>query len=184
MAKFLLRGLTPGKKYKMIIEADNNYFTADSFPAIDFIVPQAPVRANTKSLDVSDVVNKTTLERTVTIKIPEDVTSNLIWNESVRDVVYILYRTAANKNKALSAERKYIRTQTVFDFLTVPDIPNWTMGQPRVTTWKLPNKEYYSFQFIIARYIKDENGAWATKFWLQGNKLNNVLSKQASWWNK
>jgi hypothetical protein len=186
MAKIALEKLVPGKKYRMVIEAQVPDGLVRANTSIEFTVPKAPPLAKRTKLKIdkttynAKVAGKTVKKPKLLITIPEDITSNLIWNDSVRDIVYVVYRSAVDKKRANVAPRKYLNGDT-FAIGTVPTIPSWTTGQIKTFGIKVKDTNYYSFQFVIARYIKDADGNWSNKFWLQGNKLNDILSQQAVW---
>lgn len=187
MAKISIKGLVPGKRYRMVIEPKfSDETTTDGNASVVFTVPKAPPLAKKTRLKIdkttynAKVGGKTVKRPKLLISIPEDIIDNLIWNDSVRDIVYVVYRRGDDKSKANIATRRYLNGEP-FVIGTVPDIPAWTSGQVRTFGIKVADTNYYSFQFVIARYIKDSSGSWTTKFWLQGNKLNDILSQQSVW---
>lgn len=191
MGKIALDRLVPGKKYRMVIEAEFQDGNIDASPAIEFTVPKAPPLAKRTKLKIDKTTYnaktpppnvKTVKKPKLLLTIPEDITSNLIWNDTVRDIVYIVYRQGADKSKTNVASRKYLNGDS-FALGTIPTIPSWTNGQIKTFGIKVKDTNYYSFQFVIARYIKGELPDWsdANKFWLQGNKINDILSQQAVW---
>lgn len=186
MPKIGLNGLIPGAKYRMIIEPEFIDGTTASASSIEFTVPKAPPHAKNTKLKINrttydaKVGTKTVKRPKLLISIPEDIMNGLIWNDTVRDIVYIVYRQGTDRSKANVAARKYLNGDS-FNFSTIPTIPTWTSGQIRTFGIKVKDTNYYSFQFIIARYIKDSSGNWTTKFWLQGSKLNDILSQQSVW---
>ena len=187
MAKISLSGLVPGKKYKIIIEADTGDYLIDAFQAIDFVVPKAPPHAKTSKLKIkkgnylAQQGGKTVKKPQLSLTIPQDIISNLIFKEDVRDIVHIVYRSAANQSN-ITGIRKYLNG-TTFNISSPKAIVTsgaWAKGHPKSFTIKIKGTNYYSFQFVIARYIKDSNGTW-NGFWLQGNTLKDIISQQAEW---
>lgn len=186
MGKIALDRLVPGKKYRMVIEGEFQDGNINASPAIEFTVPKAPPLAKRTKLKIdkttynAKIGGKTVKKPKLLITIPEDITSNLIWNDTVRDIAYVIYRQGADKSKTNVAPIKYLNGN-LFAIGTVPDIPSWTNGQVKTFGIKVKDTNYYSFQFVIARYIKDSSGNWSTKFWLQGNRLNDIVSQQSVW---
>lgn len=192
MAKISLKNISPGKKYKMIIKAKTSTGDTYSFPAIDFVVPEACVAARSaKGLSIQKVYNP----RRLLIAIPEQIMQNLIWKDDVRDVVHIVYRTAGTREDALDNSRFYLIktteaisvsspiTMTSINSSNKTDFTNsiWSSGHPRVFQIKLNTKNFYSFQYAVARYTKNSDGTWTGK-WLQSSKkLWKILSPQTVW---
>lgn len=189
MANFSFKGLTPGKKYRMVIEANTVDGLVQVPRSIEFTTPEACSHASNYSLqvkkstfqvknDAGKMVTKTRLY----FKIPKDIMSNIVWKDDVRDVVWIVYRVADTKDD-LTSDRKYLVGNGTVSF-TVPTMDDtafnaapWTDGHPAVFSKNINPTKYFTFQFVVARYVKTEstwNGYWLHK----GNKLEKILSKQ------
>ena len=193
MAKFGIRNLVPGKKYKMVIEAKGVESNMDSFSAIDVVIPQAPRHASKYKLTMkqgSYKVKPTGSTKFVkkpqlTLIIPDDIYNNLMWTDTVRDAVHIVYRTAATRKNAKGKIQKYLDNNAVeLSRSSVPDIKTtgvWEKAHPKASTIKVKDNNFYSFQFVIARYIKDSSGNWSNKFWLQGYTESQILSQEVVW---
>lgn len=283
MAKIDIKGLIPGKKYRMVIEANTDSYTVDNLPSIEFVVPKAPTHAKNYKLKVQqgtydykkDATSKVVKKPKLTLTIPSEVYDDLIWKDDVRDIVYILYRTAANKKIALRQNRKTLATgflmaqsdisvpyftptkievsgtspktvtitvpshylladnyiyidgitnsgisalngtkqkitaitSTTVTFTTTASITNsvgpthyatglgtlgewsiyrplWLTSHPKSYTIKVKDTNYYSFEFVIARYVKDSYGNWSNGVWLQGTPgagFKNIISKETPW---
>lgn len=63
MAEINFRNLIPGKRYKIVIKPSTVFGTIDSFPSIDFIVPEAPPRARNYRLTANTVVSVKVLKK-------------------------------------------------------------------------------------------------------------------------
>lgn len=195
MSKISIKGLKPGKKYKMVISAETDIGDIQSFPSIDFIVPDAPVAASVEKLSIKEesyqitdnITKKTITKKRLLIYIPNNIISNLIWKDTVRDVVHIVYRTANTKDLALDKSRQYlIGAATV-----AGDVPKtmtfsentWTYGHPKIFKFNdVSSSKYYSFQFMIARYIKNTDGTW-TGAWIQPfqSDIDKMCSQAVKW---
>lgn len=193
MAKFGIRNLVPGKKYKMVIQANGVESNMDSFSAVDIVIPPAPRHASKYKLKIVQGSyrikpagsTKFVKKPKLTLTIPDDIYNNLMWTDTVRDAVHIVYRTAANKKNTKGKIEKYLDNNSVnFQYSSVPALKTtgvWADFHPKATSIKVKDNNYYSFQFVIARYIKDSSGNWSNKFWLQGNTEYEILSQEAVW---
>lgn len=126
------------------------------------------------------------------IRTPKAILNNLVWNDTVRDVVHIVYRKAKKKSN-ISGKRRYLLfkdgdvnliidgndpIQIGENGFTWDDFPK---GMPPVTSKQINDELYYSFEFIIARYIKKEDGTWKG-YWIERNTpFAKRLSKPRGW---
>lgn len=103
---------------------------------------------------------------TVRLRIPKAIHQNLMWNDTVRDFVHIVYRSA-NTKAAIGGKRKYLVTDTDIDRNTpIQDQTSngnlifninsgYPDGFPPVFVKEIKDKKYYQFEFIVVRYIKN-----------------------------
>lgn len=99
------------------------------------------------------------------IRIPKIIMENLVWNDTVRDVVHIIYRKAKNKAN-ISGKRRYVFYKDGdLDLIVDPlkpiqdgsngfNLEDFTDGMPPVFKKEINDEKYYSFEFIVARYIR------------------------------
>lgn len=189
MSKLDIKKLEAGKRYRLVIEAETNMGKITNLPSIEFTVPEAAPLAKSNKLSIQKVtvtVAKATKNK-LYLTIPENIISNLIWKDDVRDVVHIVYRSAEDSD-SLPSTLKYLLNDTTVSFGTVPTVDftlsTWTSGHPNTFTKLLATTDtnYYSFQFVIARYIKDSSGTWSKKYWLNpGKSLKQIISQQTGW---
>jgi hypothetical protein len=287
MSKVYLKDLKPGKKYKLVVEVDTEFDTINSYPAIEFTVPNAPPASKVNNLLVtqeiknisgqdrtivnsgsvkyrprgdmkremkvvgttphglekgdivdisgtianynatgvsvlavyvdrnsfeynddgttgissSDTWSSTDTDATIVekngtakpkqitevqIRIPDAVINNLIWNDTVRDFVHIVFRSGDDKTD-ISGPRYYINSSGT-ELTSTPryiDLDGYASGMPKISTKQISDKKYYEFQYIIARYIL-VGSSWSTtehvsKQWLEPGPNKNRLSNAVSW---
>jgi hypothetical protein len=130
----------------------------------------------------------------VRIRIPKPIFQNLMWNDTVRDFVHIVYRKG-NSKKTITGSRKYLLTDTdvsrdtpIQDGISGFDIDNTTYpnGHPPVFVKEIRDKKFYQFEFIVARYTRTQNTdgsytAWSGSWIEQNTPFNKKLSKPAGW---
>lgn len=188
MANFSFRGLIPGKRYRMVIEAVTVDGNIQMPKSIEFTVPEACPHARNYALEVKKTTfqiknssGKMEKKTRLFFKIPKPILNNLVWKDDVKDVVWIVYRVANNKD-AITEQRKYLVGNGNVSIATVPSAPDftsdsWKNGHPAVFFKNINPSKYFTFQFAVVRYIK--TGATWNGYWLHGNnKLENVLSRQ------
>lgn len=184
MANIKIQGLEPGKKYRMVIEAETANGTVTSLPSVAFSVPKAPDMPSTPP--AVKITKKTTpREKTVklSIKIPPTILKSLMWTDTVRDVAHIVYRSADN-SKDISGARKYVLTDATLGntprAMTFSSGTVWYNIHPGACTIKALKGKKYSFQIVIARYIK--SGDTWTGTWLNSKApIEDRLSPEAIW---
>lgn len=128
------------------------------------------------------------------IRIPKSIHENLMWSETVRDFVHIVYRTGKSK-ATVHGKRKYLITDTDID-RTAPiqdgsstfdiDDATYPNGHPPVFVKEIRDKKYYQFEFIVARYIRYQNSdgsytSWTGSWIEQTGSFNNKLSRPSGW---
>lgn len=128
------------------------------------------------------------------IRIPKSVHENLMWSETVRDFVHIVYRTGKSK-ATVHGKRKYLITDTDID-RTAPiqdgssgfdiDDATYPNGHPPVFVKEIRDKKYYQFEFIVARYVRYQNSDgsytnWTGSWIEQTGSFNNKLSRPSGW---
>jgi hypothetical protein len=189
MANLSLRNLIPGKKYRMVIEADTADGNIKMPYSVEFTVPEACPHARNFALQIKKTTFqvKNTNGKMVTktrlyFKIPPQIMKNLIWKSDVKDVVWIVYRSADSKEN-LTSDRKYLVGNGTFSFGTIPtfnpSVAPWTGSHPAVFYKNIDPKNYLTFQFVVARYV-NINGSWQG-YWLHnGRNSDEVLSRQVA----
>lgn len=111
------------------------------------------------------------------IKIPDIVINNLLWNDTVRDFVHVVYRSAVDKED-ISGDKIYVTGgETLTGTPKSLDLDLYPNGMPKIVTKRINDTKYYEFQYIIARYIK-VSGTW-TGYWLEPGRNKNRLSNPA-----
>jgi hypothetical protein len=141
----------------------------------------------TSSLTEKNGTAKTKKVTLAVIKIPDAVINNLIWNDTVRDFVHVVFRSALDKDD-LSGARYYVNssgeelTSTPRDMNTDPDLSSafYDYGMPKIVKKKITDAKYYEFQYITARYIKNAAGEWEGQ-WLEPGPNKNRLSSPVRW---
>jgi hypothetical protein len=141
----------------------------------------------TSSLTEKNGTAKTKKVTLAVIKIPDAVINNLIWNDTVRDFVHVVFRSALDKDD-LSGARYYVNssgeelTSTPRDMNTDPDLSSafYDYGMPKIVKKKITDAKYYEFQYITARYIKNSAGEWEGQ-WLEPGLNKNRLSSPVKW---
>ena len=189
MADFIFKGLIPGKKYRMVIEAATADGDIQMPHSIEFKVPEAIDHAKNFALDIKKVTTNTKnssgkmVARTrLLFKIPKAIMSNLVWKTDVKDVVWIVYKSSSRREN-MTSTMKYLAGDGNVSF-TVPAAPDftsstWASGHPAVFYKNIDTSKYYSFQFIVARYTY-QNATWTGKWLNGGSKLEDILSKQVT----
>lgn len=189
MSKIDLKKLEAGKRYRLVIEADTNMNPITNLPSIEFVVPEAAPLAKSIKPAIQKV-SYTSAGKTKSrlwITIPESVMSNLIWKDDVRDVVHVVYRSAAD-SESLPSTVKYLSNDASVSFSTVPSPPSFSTGSfqyghPNAFSKNVEDNLFYSFQFVIARYV-NTSADWTTynKYWLNpGKNIKDILSQQSTW---
>lgn len=191
MSKLDIKKLEAGKRYRMVIEAETNMGDITNLPSIEFIVPEAAplARSNKLSIQKVSITENKVAKNKLFLTIPENIISNLIWKNDVRDIVHIIYRSGVD-SESLTSSVKYLIGDGSVSYGTVPsvtfndsDTSNiWRNGHPNTFTKLLlgTDKKYYSFQFVVARYV-NISGSW-TGYWLHpGKSLKQIISQQSGW---
>lgn len=131
---------------------------------------------------------------TVRLRIPKAIHQNLMWNDTVRDFVHIVYRTGKSK-ATVHGKRKYLIGDTEIDRNTPIqdgsggfdiDDATYPNGHPPVFTKEIKDAKYYQFEFIIARYVRYKNAdgsytSWTGSWIEKEGPFNNKLSRPAGW---
>jgi hypothetical protein len=187
----------PGKKYKIVIDAVTMDGKKVVGRAIDFDSPKAPPLAKNFSLKLQRIVPDrkvgTVVQKWVRLSIPENVIKNIIWTDTVRDVVHVVFRESLDANQ-FNNEYSYLLPAEDVSWTADADISvklsrpkrmkftssAWNNGHPRIFNKRVFPARKYAFHFVIARYVKVGND-WSG-FWL-GNPDNTIdlLSEQVSW---
>jgi hypothetical protein len=181
MANFSIKGLIPGKKYRMVIQANTVDGNIDMPRSVEFTVPKAPAHAREFAMD-STIVKKTTkteVKAQCTLKIPPKVLNNLVWEEDVRDIVIPVFRYSTTKNMSTSDLKSFINSSTIV-FGSVPSAPAYISATKHPAVFKrtfLRNKGFFSFRFLLVRYVKVDS-VWVGYWLSSGNTLQAILSKE------
>lgn len=190
MSKLDIKKLEAGKRYRMVIEAETNMGSITNLPSIEFVVPEAAplARSNKLSIQKISITEGKVAKNKIFLTIPENIISNLVWKDDVRDVVHIVYRSGTDSDN-LTSSLKYLVDDTSVSFTTVPTVnfslTTWANGHPNTfaKTLAATDTKYYSFQFVVARYI-DSSGGWTSPaaYWLHpGKSLKQIISQQSGW---
>lgn len=185
MANFSINNLTPGKKYRMVIEAVTAEGTLEIPKSVEFTVPEAcphaknyALQVQKKTYQVKNDAGKMVTKTRLYFKIPPAIMKNIIWKDDVRDVVWIVFRVADTKADLTSTRTYLIGNGELSNTVPTPDFASdpWLNGHPAVFYKNINPTRYFTFQFIVARYIYD--GTNWNGYWLHGNKVDNAISKQ------
>lgn len=195
MPKFSYENLVPGSKYKLIIVPETSYGVLDVFPAIEFVVPTAPLDAKLYAPTVKkinakpQVAGKTKLR----VSLPTDLMKQLSWSDTVRDIAHLVYVSGVNQNNIKSDYRYVVFGDTLSSTespitMTATGVEKtsfehamWESGHPKVYHIWAKNNKYYKFQFVIARYILQDDGSWSGDWIKPNSKLKNRISDYADW---
>lgn len=173
----------------MIISAETVDGTVNLPRSVEFTVPEACPHARNYALQIKKTTfqvkntnNKMVTKTRLYFKIPPAIMNNLVWKQDVKDVVWIVYRDSDNK-EGLGNTRKYLIGNGDVSFSSLPAFnPSsapWTNGHPAVFFKNINPARYFTFQFIVARYVLID-GTWQG-YWLHsGNKLDKIISRQVT----
>jgi hypothetical protein len=183
MPNFSIKGLIPGKKYRMVVQAKTVDGDIDMPRSIEFTVPKASAHAREFAMD-STIVKKTTkteVKAQCTLKIPPKVLNNLIWEEDVRDIVIPVFRYSTTKNMSSIPLKSFINS---IEVNSVPSAPAYISSSKHPAVFKrtfLKSKGFFSFRFLVVRYIRVStvpNDVWEGQWLHSGSDISQRLSKE------
>lgn len=123
----------------------------------------------------------------IALRIPKEIYQNLMWNDTVRDFVHIIYRQGSSKAN-LSGNRKYLVDDSAVNQSTPKAssgnwlIDNYTDGHPPIFRIDIKDKQFYEFSFVIIRYTrKTTSDSWTANWLEQNTPFAKRISQPARW---
>lgn len=123
----------------------------------------------------------------VKLRIPKPIYENLMWNDTVKDFVHVIYRTGKSR-ATLSGPRKYFVDDTNVNKDTPKassggwSIDNYVDGHPPVFSKEITDDNFYQFEFVVVRYTRpNTSAAWTANWMEQNTPFAKRISRPIGW---